>query len=164
MQKDKDSLLRRFDLWLGYRVHRVKTFIQKQTPSWRKEIAEQYNEMAAEIESVDMFDGRGRGVDVYICDKCGGMTFTRYKDKGVTPFTITCEYCGAWGMLHKHTLSEWGVRDRFPGAEVKNWIRPTLKETMRLGVGTIEHVVHGGLVLEEEVKGRIPAPKPHIYD
>lgn len=164
MQKDKDSLLRRIDLWFGYRAFRIKTFIQKYTPSWRKEIAKQYNEMAAEIESVKMFDGRGRGVDVYICDKCGGMTFTRYKDKGVTPFTIICEYCNAPGMMHKHTLSEWDVRDRFPGARIKNWIRPTLKETMRLGVGTIEHIAKGGLVLEEEVKGRIPAPKPHIYD
>ena len=53
-----------------------------------EDLKQEYDKMIADIESARMFDGRGRGVDVYTCEECGEHFYTQYKDKGVTPFSL----------------------------------------------------------------------------
>lgn len=113
-----------------------------------RELKEKYDSLVTRIEFVNIYDGRGKGIDVYICDKCPNTKYTRYKDKGVTPFIIHCNCCGG-NMIHKATLK----RFQFPNDSiVKKWIRPTFEQMMKMDIGTIEHVLKGGLVLEEEIK------------
>ena len=54
---------------------------------------EEYKELINNIESIPMYDGRNKGIDVYVCNKCGHKFYTKYKDKGVTPFVIKCRNC-----------------------------------------------------------------------
>lgn len=110
----------------------------------REQIEKQYNKLTSEIEEKKMYDGRGT-VDRYICDTCGHMTHTTYKDKGVTPFVMRCPKCGG-DMVHKHTFKKDTVPD---WVEVKNWYRPSLEEVLKMNEGTIEHILDGGLILEE---------------
>ena len=63
-------------------------------------IKEKYDKLVSEIEGMKMYDGRG-AVDRYVCDTCGYMTHTTYKDKGVTPFTMRCPKCEP-RHAHKH--------------------------------------------------------------
>lgn len=108
----------------------------------RKKIEKQYNKLVSEIEEKIMYDGRGT-VDRYICDTCGYMRHTTYKDKGVTPFVMRCPKCGG-DMAHRQTFkkdTDW--------VEVKNWYRPTLEQTLGMSEGMIEYVLNGGLILEE---------------
>lgn len=49
----------------------------------RKEIEKEYCKLTKEIESMCIYDGRNT-VDRYVCEKCGGLLHTTYKDKGVT--------------------------------------------------------------------------------
>lgn len=116
----------------------------------KKEIKEKYDEMVAGIESAKIFDGRNSGVDIYVCEKCGKQFCTRYKDKGVTPFTIKCRRveCGAT-MIHRGTISEQEAEhDRIV---VHNWVRPTFEQLLTLDAGAQDHVLRGGLILEEEL-------------
>lgn len=116
-----------------------------------KELKQKYDKLVSEIESKKMFDGRGKGVDVYVCEKCGSQFYTRYKDKGVTPFTIKCrrEECNAT-MIHRDTISEEQVKNE--GLVVHNWVRPTFEQLLKLNEGAIEHVLNGGLMLEDELE------------
>lgn len=115
-------------------------------------IRRRYRKMIAQVEDSKIFDGRNRGVDVYICENCGKKTLTRYKDKGVTPFIIRCRSCSGFAR-HELTVSEaeasWYACTGF--TEVKNWVRPPLEWLLRQGQNTIDHVLDGGLVLEEKV-------------
>ena len=36
-----------------------------------EELKKKYDQMLKDIETASIFDGRGTGVDVYICEKCG---------------------------------------------------------------------------------------------
>ena len=36
-----------------------------------EELKKKYDQMLKDIETDSIFDGRGTGVDVYICEKCG---------------------------------------------------------------------------------------------
>ena len=113
-----------------------------------KELKEEYDNLLAKIESIRMYDGRGKGIDVYICDRCQTKKFTQYKDKGVTPYIIHCDCCGG-NMAHRRTITSNQLSKE---STVKNWIRPTFEQMIKMDVGTIEHVLKGGLVLEEEIK------------
>lgn len=117
-----------------------------------KELTKKYNAMLANIEAARIYDGRNKGVDVYICEKCGETMYTRYKDKGVTPFTTACRNKECKGtMMHEKTISEQEAsRNNYT---VLNWVRPTLqwldKQREKSNEGLIEHVLNGGLVLED---------------
>lgn len=110
----------------------------------RKEIEKKYYKLTKEIESMRIYDGRNT-VDRYLCKKCGGFLHTTYKDKGVTPFIITCPMCGGM-MSHTQTFKKETVPDF---VEVKKWYRPTLKQTLKMSESSIEHILNGGLILEE---------------
>ena len=117
----------------------------------KKDLKKKYDELVAGIETTRMFDGRNKGVDVYVCEKCGMPFYTRYKDKGVTPFTIRCRNAdGCDGrMLHKHTITE--TQAKACGITVHNWVRPTFEQTLRLNEGAQQHVLNGGLMLDDEL-------------
>ena len=104
-----------------------------------------YRKLLRNIESMKIYDGRHKGVDVYDCYNCGHRLHTYYKDKGVTPFTIRCPKC-SYIMTHTDTILPW------PGIRPIPWVRPTFKEMLRLSPGVIEHVLQGGLVLETHLK------------
>lgn len=110
----------------------------------KETIKKQYNELVSNIEEMKMYDSRGT-VDRYICDTCGYMIHTTYKDKGVTPFTMPCCKCNGT-MYHRQTFKKETVPD---WVDVKNWYRPTLEQTLQERQGTIEHILNGGLLLEE---------------
>ena len=113
-----------------------------------KEKTKKYNKLISEVESMPGYDGRGKGVDVYVCEKCGHRFYTRYKDKGVTPFAIRCRNCDHGTAVHKDTISEQIAS--FMNFNVHNWIRPTLKHFLKLPDYDQDHILRGGLILEEE--------------
>ena len=125
----------------------------------RLKIRRQYKKLVAIVEEMEMFDGRGKGVDVYTCEKCGRKTLTRYKDKGVTPFGIQCPYCDGYAR-HNDTISEPGAMAlRIENIQVQNWVRPPLWWLLKHR-NAVNYVLDGGLVLEKEVLDETP----HIYD
>lgn len=115
----------------------------------QKKLKEKYDELVAGIESVRMFDGRNKGVDVYVCDKCGHKFYTRYKDKGVTPFVIKCRNCEHGNCAHTMTIS--AMQAAAMPVQVHNWVRPTFEQLKKLNDGAIDHVLSGGLMLEDEL-------------
>lgn len=117
----------------------------------RLKIRRQYKKLVASIEGMKVFDGRGNGVDVYICEECGRMTLTRYKDKGVTPFVMRCCLCNGYAK-HVNTVSEDDAKlfCLAKNTDVKNWVRPPLWWLLK-HKEAVEHVLNGGLVLEQEV-------------
>lgn len=127
----------------------------------KNELKQKYDQLVAGIESAKIFDGRDKGVDVYVCEKCGSQFYTRYKDKGVTPFTIRCrrEDCGAT-MIHRGTISEeQASKCRLT---VHNWVRPTFEQLQSLNEGAIGHVLNGGLMLDEELEQKSGMGKTEI--
>lgn len=116
----------------------------------KNDLKQKYDQLVAGIESAKMFDGRNSGVDIYVCEKCGKQFCTRYKDKGVTPFTIKCRRveCGAT-MIHRGTISEQEAEHN--RIVVHNWVRPTFEQLLTLDAGAQDHVLRGGLILEEEL-------------
>lgn len=126
----------------------------------RLKIRRQYEKLVASIEEMKIFDGRGKGVDVYVCERCTGKILTRYKDKGVTPFVMRCPYCENWAQ-HVNTISEQEARTLcvVENIGVQNWVRPPLWWLLK-HKEAVEHVLNGGLVLEKEVLDETP----HIYD
>lgn len=122
----------------------IKKNMEKET------IKRKYNELVASLEDAKMYDGRGE-YNGYVCEKCGYITATLYKEKGVTPFIIQCEKCGKDAM---HKITSRNAPPADPNiSEVKNWVRPTLDQLMKMSQATIDHVLNGGLVFEEELKG-----------
>lgn len=115
-----------------------------------KELKDKYNNLVANIETAKIYDGRNKGVDVYVCQKCGNKIYTRYKDKGVTPFVIKCRNCEHGSAQHRETITEeFASMMRY---EILNWIRPTFEQLQKLSKGYIDHVLAGGLMLEDELK------------
>lgn len=127
----------------------------------KNELKQQFDKLVSGIETAKMFDGRNKGVDVYVCEKCGKQFYTRYKDKGVTPFTIRCrrEACGAT-MTHRLTISEDQARNC--RLSVHNWVRPTFEQFQTLNEGAQEHVLNGGLMLEDELEQKSGMDKEEI--
>lgn len=123
-------------------------------------IRRQYKKLMAEVEQMRMFDGRGKGVDVYVCERCTGKVLTRYKDKGVIPYVMRCPYCENWAQ-HVNTISEQEAKVlcATENIKVQNWVRPPLWWLLK-HKEAVEHVLDGGLVLEKEVWNETP----HIYD
>jgi hypothetical protein len=116
----------------------------------KEELKQQYDELVSGIETAKMFDGRNSGVDLYQCKDCGFQFYTRYKDKGVTSFTIRCRNCDHGTAVHEKTITEQIAS--FMGVKVHNWVRPTFEQLLKLSDGAIEHVLNGGLILEDELK------------
>ena len=121
----------------------------------KNNLKSEYDKLVADIKKAKMFDGRGKGVDIYKCQECGNLFCTRYKDKGVTPFTIRCRAKGCKGtMVHKNTVSEECAERE--GFIVHNWVRPTFEQLLKLSDGAIQHVLDGGLMLEDELTNEEP--------
>lgn len=116
----------------------------------KKELKEKYDKLVAEIESTKMYDGRNKGVDVYFCKDCQKTLYTRYKDKGVTPFTIKCRNCNHGTAVHEKTITEQMAS--LLRVNVHNWVRPTFEQLLNLNEGAQEHVLNGGLMLEDELE------------
>jgi hypothetical protein len=127
---------------------------------YRLKIRRQYKKLVANVEGMKMFDGRGKGVDVYVCEKCGRKTLTRYKDKGVTPFVMQCSHCDGYAQ-HVNTITEREAEffRLIENIRVQNWVRPPLWWLLK-HKEAVDHVLNGGLVLEKEVWDETP----HIYD
>lgn len=115
----------------------------------KEKLRQQYDELVSGIETVKMFDGRNKGVDVHVCKKCGKRFYTKYKDKGVTPFTIKCRHCEHGTMTHDQTISEMVAN--FMGFKINNWVRPTFEQFLKLSEGAQKYVLNGGLMLEDEL-------------
>lgn len=115
----------------------------------KEELKQQYDELVSGIETAKMFDGRNKGVDIYQCKECGFQFYTRYKDKGVTPFTVRCRNCDRGTAVHDKTITEQMAS--FLGVKVHNWVRPTFGQFLKLNEGAQEHVLNGGLMLEDEL-------------
>lgn len=122
------------------------------TEEMRKQSKVVYDGMVNSIEAAQMYDGRGKGVDVYVCNECGAVYYTRYKDKGVTPFTIHCRKCKMGTMVHKNTLTEQYGKIIGMTNEIHNWVRPSFEQFMKLNEGAKQHVLQGGLLLDEELE------------
>lgn len=118
---------------------------------------EEYKELINNIESIPMYDGRNKGIDVYVCNKCGHKFYTKYKDKGVTPFVIKCRNCEHADATHKITISTTQAAAK--QIQIHNWIRPTIEQfnviAKKGNSGLIEHLLNGGLVLEDELNNMI---------
>lgn len=99
---------------------------------------EQYEQICAQFQTAKMYDGRGT-LDVYICENCNKVMYSKYIDKGVTPFCIKCERCGSV-MLHERTFPV----ALFP-ADIE-WYRPSFEEFQNLALAEKEHVLNGGLI------------------
>lgn len=105
-----------------------------------------YRKLLQSIGDMKIYDGRGKGIDVYECSKCGHKLYTYYKDKGVTPFTIDCPKCHEIMMHTKTVECAPGFIKPIP------WLRPTFKQMLKLSPGMIEHVLLGGLILKTHLK------------
>ena len=127
----------------------------------KKGLKERYDKLVAEIDSAEVYDGRGKGVDVYVCEKCAKQFYTRYKDKGVTPYTLKCRRieCGAT-MFHRGTISEQEAEAN--RLVVHNWVRPTFDQLLTLDADTQEYVLKGGLIFEEELEQKSGMEKTEI--
>lgn len=121
------------------------------TKEMKKQSKVMYDGMVNSIEAAQMYDGRGKGVDVYVCNECGAVYYTRYKDKGVTPFTINCRKCKMGTMVHKNTIPEEAAKVLEMSNKIHNWVRPTFEQFLKLNEGAKQHVLQGGLMLEEEL-------------
>lgn len=111
-----------------------------------------YEGMVNSIEAARMYDGRGMGVDVYVCNECGAVYYTRYKDKGVTPFTIHCRKCNMGTMVHRNTIPEEAAKVLGMNNKIHNWVRPTFEQFLKLNEGAKQYVLQGGLMLDEELE------------
>lgn len=110
---------------------------------------EEYKGFCESVKDRPMYDGRGKGVDVYECNKCGKKMVTKYAAKGVTPLCMPCE-CGGT-MTHNETMHEVECHLRYGFKIVEKWVRPTYDQFVKLSLGQQEHVMNGGLLLEGEV-------------
>lgn len=109
----------------------------------------EYEKKCLEFEEEMMYDGRGE-YNGYVCQKCGYTVATLYKDKGVTPFVIKCTQCGG-ESIHRIT-SRTAPPEHPKTSKVKNWVRPTFEQFVKLSPAIQQHVFNGGLVWEEELK------------
>nr|DAF67736.1 MAG TPA: DNA-directed RNA polymerase [Caudoviricetes sp.] len=136
---------------VGY-LHTTLTTLRNgynQTDMEKETIKRKYDELVSSIEDAKIYDGRGE-YNGYVCENCGYITATFYKDKGVTPFVIRCGICGKPAM-HKITSRNTPPHtDNI--SDVKNWVRPTFDQLVKMSDATIDHVLNGGLIFEDELK------------
>ncbi len=89
--------------------------------SVKRDITKRYNKMLSELDSEEINDNTGR-VNCYRCTKCGRITKTIERVKGVTPFGIECPECGEDAMSTFYN-------DIAPDKPIEyEWVRPTLEE------------------------------------
>lgn len=110
----------------------------------KEDIENRYNQLVNSIEKKEMYDGRGT-VDRYTCDTCGHIIYTTYRDKGVTPYTIRCNRCGGT-KYHDKTYDKKTVPSY---VMITDWYRPSLIDVLKMSDGMIEHILNGGLILDE---------------
>ena len=115
-----------------------------------RKITDKYNHLVAHIEEMPIYDGRGE-YNGYTCEKCGKVTVTRYRDKGVTPFITRCRFCGGFAT-HKITSKNPPPEGSQKYSRVYEWVRPTLGQLLLMEQPVIHHVLNGGLVLDDEIK------------
>ena len=115
-----------------------------------KKLRKRYDKMLSQIDNMQIYDGRNKGIDVYVCDKCKTEFYTQYKNKGITPFCIKCNKDGCDGtMTHDDTISIQIAA--VIGAKVHNWVRPSFEQFKTLNRGMQEHILDGGLMLEDDL-------------
>lgn len=123
-----------------------------------KELKSKYDALINDVNNnrLDVYDRRGKGVDVYICQECGAHILTRYKDLGVTPFIMNCKNCAGYAE-YVQTISEEVAKRLCDRGEcykgkVFEWVRPSFewlnKQRKKDRLGVIKYVLNGGLVLE----------------
>lgn len=110
----------------------------------KEDIEKRYNQLVNSIEKKEMYDGRGT-VDRYTCGTCGHIIYTTYRDKGVTPYTIRCNRCGGT-KYHDKTYNKKTVPSY---VMITDWYRPSLKDVLKMSDGMIDHILNGGLILDE---------------
>lgn len=124
-----------------------------------KKLKSKYDALINDVNNkrLDVYDGRGKGVDVYICQKCGERILTRYKALGVTPFVMSCKNCRTGYAEHVQAISEEEAQSLCNCGEcykgkVFEWVCPSFewlnKQRKKDRIGVIEHVLNGGLVLK----------------
>lgn len=87
----------------------------------KKDIIKRYEQMLRDLKSEDINDNTGR-INCYRCTKCGRITKTIERVKGVTPFGIECPECGEDAMSTFY-------KDIAPDKPIEyEWVRPTLEE------------------------------------
>lgn len=108
----------------------------------------EYRKLLKDPESViDVYDGRGTEVDVYICDHNPEHKFrTYYKDYGVAPFAICCKECKRGVMSHQRTIKFQSEEYRYVIAD-GYWYRPGMWYFLKHRHEK-EHLLLGGLVLK----------------
>lgn len=71
----------------------------------------------------------------------------RFRGKATGKGNIPTNWVYGGGMMsHTQTFRKEIVPE---SVEIKNWFRPTLEQTLKMSDGTIEHILNGGLILEE---------------
>lgn len=110
-----------------------------------------YQKMCAKFDSAQMYDGRGTE-DIYECHDCDHISYTKYQDKGVTPFLIQCDKCGGL-MAHVKTLPTVLI----PADVI--WYRPSFEEYKQLSPAQQQHVQQGGLIR----KYVTPSQQPEVH-
>lgn len=107
-----------------------------------------YEQLCKEFVNAKMYDGRGE-YNGYRCKKCGYIVATYYKDKGVTPFIIKCPICNGTSI---HDITSFDAPPQLYNiSKVKNWVRPTYEQFLKLSPATKEHILNGGLIFEDEL-------------
>jgi hypothetical protein len=82
-------------------------------------------------------------INCYACEVCGSLHGTINVNTGVTPFLIACRVEGCDGMAvsqcYRKAMASAGWA----------WYRPTPEAFLMLEPEEQEHVLHGGLLIEE---------------
>lgn len=114
-----------------------------------KKLRKKYNKLVRDVESMQIYDGRGKGIDVYVCDTCGAKFFTRYANKGVTPFVTYCRKCQVGAAMHRTTISEDQFIHSYLAQGLHEWKRPSFEQFLKLSPEAQNHVLQGGLILDD---------------
>ena len=112
-----------------------------------KEIKKQYNHLENTVKTHDFYtkvDLTNR-VNCYTCPE-GHVTKTQDVDAGVTPFMLACKH----DECERMAVSSM-YKDICPDIIVTHeWYRPDLKDTLKLKLTEIRHVLDGGLILRRK--------------
>lgn len=118
----------------------------------KKVIEKKYNDLVSSVDNAPMYDGRSV-FHGYTCKSCGFVTATAFKAKGVTPFIIRCQKCNGTALHNITSHSAPPQSDKI--SEVRYWVRPTLDQLCSMrNQATVEHVLNGGLIFEDEITNK----------
>lgn len=134
-----------------YNIPRREQVVAILTEIRTKRYEERYNAMLKNVNNYTLRDCRNE-IHRYACGKCGSEVLTGCKDLGVTPFSLPCK-CIHSTMMHNDTYTKQQIEELEMLDEVEWWVRPTLKQLIRMPIWKINHVLNGGLVLEKEIDG-----------